>query len=234
MPNVPNHIILDEANGIISCALHKFALLPANVYKHFDEEHKGETSTEERRAIQAAVDKLGQEVVLRQSYEDFSIPTQVVAAYPGLALHKASHRCRKCGVVRGGQTAQHNMENHLRQEHSIYVPPKLTTLSRKSWYSTHVHIAVTQRFFASVPPQYRDLQLTRKFEINITSILRIPGHTIEPLNKLPRSFPLDDISDSSSLDEDTGDTIYISDGDTHSAAPSPSTLLQEQLNSADL
>ncbi|KAL7771446.1 hypothetical protein CFE70_001389 [Pyrenophora teres f. teres 0-1] len=214
MPNVPNHIILDEANGIISCALHKFALLPANVYKHFDEEHKGETSTEERRAIQAAVDKLGQEVVLRQSYEDFSIPTQVVAAYPGLALHKASHRCRKCGVVRGGQTAQHNMENHLRQEHSIYVPPKLTTLS--------------------LPPQYRDLQLTRKFEINITSILRIPGHTIEPLNKLPRSFPLDDISDSSSLDEDTGDTIYISDGDTHSAAPSPSTLLQEQLNSADL
>ncbi|KAL5421406.1 hypothetical protein PMIN05_012584 [Paraphaeosphaeria minitans] len=60
------------------------------------------------------------------------------------------------------------MRGHLRQEHKLYVP-NVAEERRQLWYSEQVKGADCQQFFPSVPPPFRNLRLTRKFAVELST-----------------------------------------------------------------
>ena len=89
---LPSHLIYNEEHQILICALHRYALLPTNVIPHFTESHRLDTTTQERRVIQQAVEKLVDTVALKEKYTDFIVSDQVQNAIHGLAVNLDCYR----------------------------------------------------------------------------------------------------------------------------------------------
>lgn len=76
---------------MVSCALHGYVILPSKVLSHFNEEHRDETTAEERRDIQAAVNELVATGDYHKDYTDFVIPKVGVNAFKGLKIFNLSY-----------------------------------------------------------------------------------------------------------------------------------------------
>lgn len=165
--SVPQHIHFDQSHKFISCALHRYAVLPSKVLSHFNEEHRDETTYRERCQIQDSVDKLCEQHEVYQQYSDFKIPEHPQAPFTGLRIIKDALCCTHCGVIATGANASHNLYAHLRAQHNIKKPVKEREL--KQWYEDHIRAIHCQQFFTSVPSSFRHLRISRKFEV-----LRVP------------------------------------------------------------